>query len=31
MVGLKLNKYFHPCEGMGRGLETQLHVGENAN
>ena len=28
-VGFKLGEYFHPLEGVGRGSETQLQVGEN--
>ena len=32
MFGLKLNmSNFHPLEVVGRGSETQLHVGENLN
>ena len=31
MFGLKNMSNFHPLEVVGRGSETQLHVGENLN
>ena len=31
MFRLKLSKYFHPLEVVGRGSETQLQKGENIN